>query len=262
VGILGVLRPHREGVGADDRHQQPLAEDVVQPRDREHDEAQRSEPVAQALERVEAQDLAARFLAVVEADAAAGEIEDPERDDHAEHEEPAEPGQHVLAEAAVIAPLRLLQDRGLGIRNADAAGEPVELPEELVLRDRACGGVRGVRLPLHGCWPWCRRCSPALETWRWSAPARAPPPRGTGRGQRSGLASGQQTFGLPSLLLFLSLSPGGRGWSAEPTGRGGSQATISSEGSAARLIGSWHSRPLSCLPSASCPSPSRGRGRT
>ncbi len=133
VRVLGELRPGREGVRADERHEEALAEDVVQPRDGEHDEGHRRHPVGEALEGVEAQDLAARFLAVLEADAAAREIEGRESDEHADDEDAAEPGQSAFPEALVFAPLRLLEDRRLPVRDRDPAGKLVELPEELIL---------------------------------------------------------------------------------------------------------------------------------
>ena len=137
-----------EGVRPDQRHQQPLAEDVVEPRDRQHDEAGCRHPVREALEGVEAQDLAARFLVGLERDPAAREIERRERQQHAEHRDAADPGQRTLAEAAVVAALRLLEQRGLAVRNGDAALELVQLAQELVLLDRHRGRVRAARR----CW--------------------------------------------------------------------------------------------------------------
>ena len=45
-------------------------------------------------------------------------IERRERKQHAEHRDAADPGQRTLAEAAVVAALRLLEQRGLAVRNA------------------------------------------------------------------------------------------------------------------------------------------------
>src|SRR5829696_8215406 len=59
VGELGVLRPSREGVGPNQRHQQALTEDVVQPADRQDDEGDRGHPVREAFQTVESEDLSA-----------------------------------------------------------------------------------------------------------------------------------------------------------------------------------------------------------
>src|SRR3712207_1559588 len=75
------------------------------------------------------------------ADGAFREVEHREREDDAQHQDAAQPGQDVLAEGPVVTPLRLLQESGLRVRDGDAAGEPVELLEELFLGDRAGGRV-------------------------------------------------------------------------------------------------------------------------
>ena len=72
----------------------------------------------EALEGVEAQDLPARFLAVLERDPAAREVERREREQHAEDGDAADPGQRAFAEAAIVAALRLLEQRGLAVRDA------------------------------------------------------------------------------------------------------------------------------------------------
>ena len=72
----------------------------------------------EALEGVEAQDLPARFLVGLERDPAAREVERREREQHAEDRDAADPGQRTLPEAAIVAALRLLEQRGLAVRNA------------------------------------------------------------------------------------------------------------------------------------------------
>ena len=112
--VVRVFRPLRkggEGVRADERHQQALAEDVVEAGEREHDEARRGHPVREALEGVETRDLAAGRIAVLEADAPADQVERRAGREHAEDEEAADPGQRAFAEAAVFAALRLLEGR-------------------------------------------------------------------------------------------------------------------------------------------------------
>jgi hypothetical protein len=65
--------------------------------------------------------LDAGFRAVLHPDAALAEIEQHQKRQHAEYGDGGDPGQRALVKGSVIAPLRLLQESGRGVRNADPA---------------------------------------------------------------------------------------------------------------------------------------------
>ena len=143
VDVFGPVAPRREGFGSDQRKQQPLAEDVVETGDRQEDEGGGRHPVVQPLEEAEAQQLAADLRAVLDHDPAAREVEGGKRKDHADDGDGADPRQPAFMEALVIAPLGLLEHRGLAVRNADPAADLAALQrvEELLFGRRLGGGV-------------------------------------------------------------------------------------------------------------------------
>src|SRR3546814_6854044 len=108
MGVFRPLRPSRESVGTEQRHEEPLAEEIVEPRYRQHDEAGCGHPVDEALEDVEAQDRAAGFMVPLHPDRPTEEVECSEQEDHAEDHDAADPGQRTFVEGAVIASLRML----------------------------------------------------------------------------------------------------------------------------------------------------------
>src|SRR3546814_533485 len=133
---------------ADQRHEQALAEDVVQTGDREDDEGRCRHPVGEALHHVEALDHDAGVPAL-RADTSPEEIEESEQQQHAKHRDTADPGQGVLVEALVVPALGLLQNRCLVVRYGYAALDPVQLLQKLLFRHRLRGGV-ALRLAARG----------------------------------------------------------------------------------------------------------------
>ena len=122
MSVLCYLRDVAECAGSDERHQQPLAENIVEPRERENDERDRRHPVVEALEGVVANDMDRRAFTHIPLRAA-------QRVQQYEHEQGEEDGgaqypwRPPLMKLAPGAALRLLQIGQLPIGNADTADD-------------------------------------------------------------------------------------------------------------------------------------------
>src|SRR3546814_7470910 len=120
---------------ADQRHEQALAEDVVQTGDREDDEGRCRHPVGEALHHVEALDHDAGVPAL-RADTSPEKIEESEKKKHAKQRDTDDPGQGVLVEALVVTAQGLLQNRCLVVRYEYEALATVQLLKKQQFRHR------------------------------------------------------------------------------------------------------------------------------
>src|SRR5262249_23934949 len=136
VRVFCPFRPRRETVGADQRQQQRPPEGNVETRQAEDDEADRSHPVHKALEPIEANDLAPGKTAL-KLHRSAHEIENDEHGEKAQDRDCRDPAQRHIVEILPIAPGRMLEHIGLGIRDRAETLNRLELIEELLLLDRA-----------------------------------------------------------------------------------------------------------------------------
>jgi hypothetical protein len=148
MGVLGPLRPLREGIRAEQRQQQRPAECDAEARERENDEAGRRHPVHETLKRVEPHQRAAG-AAAFEPHRPARQIEDDEEREHAQDCDATDPAQRYVAKLAPLAAGRLNEHPGSHVRNGDAALNHVQLLKQFLFVDGACLRVdRAIRIAI------------------------------------------------------------------------------------------------------------------
>ena len=132
VRVLRPLGPGGKGFRVHEGQQQRPAKGDVQARDCKYDEAGGRHPMYEPLEGIEAHDSPSGSTAL-DTDHAAPKIERDEHSKNAENGDPANPEKSHFVEIAPIAAGGLLDCASFLIRQSTAAGDVVELLEELIL---------------------------------------------------------------------------------------------------------------------------------